>query len=439
MVVGFRVGVFLLAASLAANIFGYVALSLVLRRGALIGAFIAAAFYSTARILSLILIIALRSDRGRSLTQGHRETVERWGERILALAALLMWLRSQLYLFTIYDTVVGAITEVLQFPLGSGPEPFKLGDALSIFLILVLGFALAKFVTFVLEKSVLLRLPLQQGLPYAISKVTYYILLLMVLLAALNKGVDMSKFTVVTGAIGVGLGFGLQNIVNNFVSGLILLFERPIRVGDTVDIGGMVGTVKRIGARSSTVQTFQEAEVIVPNSNLISNQVINWTLSSSWRRVEVPVSVAYGTDPERVLKLLVEVAKSNPGVMINPEPMAFFLRFWRERAELRAPLLVCAAGNVVSTQERRGNCRFQGIARSRYRNSFPTARVPRSKHRLLSERSANRGCCAEQLFRSTREIGIHFIPSSRPCKAGRKSAGKVTFLFSKSSQLITTG
>ena len=342
--VGFRVGVFLLAAALAANIFGYVSLSLVLRRGTLIGAFIAAAFYSTARILSLILIVTLRSDRGRALTGEHRETIERWGERILAFVALLMWLRSELYLFTIYDSVMGGIAEVLQFPLGSGPDPFKLGDALSIFLILVFGFALAKFVTFILEQSVLRRLPLQQGLPYAISKVTYYILLLMVFLAALDKGVNLSKFTVVTGAIGVGLGFGLQNIVNNFVSGLILLFERPIRVGDTVDIGGLVGTVRRIGARSSTVQTFQEAEVIVPNSNLISNQVINWTLSSSWRRVEVPVGVAYGTDPERVLKLLVEVAKSNPGVMINPEPVAFFLgfgdsalnfelRFWSARLE----------------------------------------------------------------------------------------------------------
>ena len=342
--VGFRVGVFLLAASLAANILGYVSLSLVLRRGTLIGAFIAAAFYSTARILAMILIIALRSDRGRAFTGEHRETIERWGERILAFVALLMWLRSELYLFTIYDSVVGAISEGLQFPLSSGPEPFKLGDALSIFLILVFGFALAKFVTFILEKSVLRKLPLQQGLPYAISKVTYYIFLLMVFLAALDKGVNLSKFTVVTGAIGVGLGFGLQNIVNNFVSGLILLFERPIRVGDTVDIGGMVGTVRRIGARSSTVQTFQDAEVIVPNSNLISNQVINWTLSSSWRRVEIPVSVAYGTDPERVLKLLVEVAKSNPGVMINPEPMAFFLgfgesglnfelRFWSARQE----------------------------------------------------------------------------------------------------------
>ena len=111
-----------------------------------------------------------------------------------------------------------------------------------------------------------------------------------------------------------------------------------------MDIGGVVGTVRRIGARSSTVQTFQEAEVIVPNSNLISNQVINWTLSSSWRRVDVPVGVAYGTDPERVLKLLAEVAKSNPGVMLSPEPVAFFLgfgenalnfelRFWSARQE----------------------------------------------------------------------------------------------------------
>jgi potassium efflux system protein len=343
--VAFRVGVFLLAASLAANILGYVSLSLVLRRGTLIGAFIAAAFYSTARILTLILIIALRSDQGRAFTGGHRETIERWGERILALGALLMWLRSELYMFTIYDDVMGAVTKSLQFPIGLGKFQFSIGGALSVILILVLGFTLAKFLTFALEKTVLLRLPLKPGLPYAISKFTYYILLVLIIFAAMTSAeVPFDKFTVVTGAVGVGLGFGLQNIVNNFVSGLILLFERPIRVGDTIDIGGMAGTVRRIGARSSTVETFQAAEVIVPNSNLISNQVINWTLSSSWRRVEVPVGVAYGTDPEQVLKLLVEVAKSNSGVMLNPEPMAFFLgfgesalnfelRFWSARQE----------------------------------------------------------------------------------------------------------
>jgi small-conductance mechanosensitive channel len=143
----------------------------------------------------------------------------------------------------------------------------------------------------------------------------------------------------------VGLGFGLQNIVNNFVSGIILLFERPIHIGDTVDVSGLVGTVRRIGARSSTVVTFQGAEVIVPNSNLISNQVINWTLSSPWRRVDIPVGVAYGTDPEQVLKLLIDTAESYPGVMLQPRPpeafflgfgesaMNFELRFWSARQE----------------------------------------------------------------------------------------------------------
>jgi small-conductance mechanosensitive channel len=139
--------------------------------------------------------------------------------------------------------------------------------------------------------------------------------------------VELDKFTVLTGALGVGLGFGLQNIVNNFISGLILLFERPIHVGDTVEVNGLVGKLRRIGARSSTVLTFQGAEVIVPNSNLISNQVINWTLSSPWRRVDVPVNVAYGSDPAKVLKLLVEVANSHPGVLRERPPTAFFLGF----------------------------------------------------------------------------------------------------------------
>ena len=106
-----------------------------------------------------------------------------------------------------------------------------------------------------------------------------------------------------------------------------MLFERPIHVGDTVEVGGLVGMVRRIGARSSTILTMQGAEVIMPNSNLISNQVINWTLSSQWRRVDVPVGIAYGTDPTRVIKLLVGVAESHPGVLLARPPMAFFLGF----------------------------------------------------------------------------------------------------------------
>jgi small-conductance mechanosensitive channel len=233
-----------------------------------------------------------------------------------------------LRLLTIYEGVMSALFVLFQRPIGFDRVHFTLGGALSVVLILLLGYSLANASTFFLKKLVLPKLPLSRGLPYAISTIAYYVLLLLVALAALSAaGVELDKFTVLTGALGVGLGFGLQNIVNNFVSGLILLFERPIHVGDTVDVGGLVGLVRRIGARSSTIVTYQGAEVIVPNSNLISNQVINWTLSSQWRRVDVPVGVAYGTDPEQVIKLLVGVAESHPGVLLERPPMAFFLGF----------------------------------------------------------------------------------------------------------------
>jgi small-conductance mechanosensitive channel len=151
---------------------------------------------------------------------------------------------------------------------------------LGILLAIVVGYALTSIFTFGLRQFLIAKVPLQRGIPYAISKVTYYVLMVAVVTIALTgAGLDLNKFTVLTGTLGVGLGFGLQNIVNNFVSGLILLFERPIHLGDTVDVGGLTGTVRRIGARASTIVTFQGAEVIVPNSSLISNQVINWTLS----------------------------------------------------------------------------------------------------------------------------------------------------------------
>jgi small-conductance mechanosensitive channel len=116
-------------------------------------------------------------------------------------------------------------------------------------------------------------------------------------------------------------------VVNNFVSGLILLYERPVQLGDMVEVGGVIGEVKRIGMRSSTVRTLQGAEVIVPNGNLISDQVVNWTFSDRRRRMEVKVGVAYGTDPERVLELLRQVARENTGVLADPEPVALFLGF----------------------------------------------------------------------------------------------------------------
>ena len=128
-------------------------------------------------------------------------------------------------------------------------------------------------------------------------------------------------------ALSVGIGFGLQAIVNNFVSGLILLFERPIKVGDMIDVGTQVGEVKELGLRATTVQTFDNAEVVIPNSQLISSSVTNWTLAEKKVRVRVPVGVAYGSDISQVFKILLDCAEENPIVLSTPKPAALFLAF----------------------------------------------------------------------------------------------------------------
>ncbi len=140
-------------------------------------------------------------------------------------------------------------------------------------------------------------------------------------------GIDLGKFGLLAGALGVGIGFGLQNIVNNFISGLILVYERPVNVGDTVEVENLMGIVNKIGIRSSNVRTFDGAEVIVPNGNLISNQMINWTLSDNQRRLDIKIGAAYGSNPNLILKLLEKVAKNHEFVLKDPEPRALFEEF----------------------------------------------------------------------------------------------------------------
>jgi len=187
---------------------------------------------------------------------------------------------------------------------------------------------LSRLLRIILEDDVLPRLPSARGVPLAITSTVHYVVLFLGFVLAISAaGVDLNRVSLLAGALGVGIGFGLQNVVNNFVSGLILLYERPVQIGDMVEVGGLLGEVKRIGIRSSTIRTFQGAEVIVPNGNLISDQVVNWTFSDRRRRMEIKVGVAYGTDPERVLALLREVAAGDAGVLADPAPVALFLGF----------------------------------------------------------------------------------------------------------------
>jgi potassium efflux system protein len=184
-----------------------------------------------------------------------------------------------------------------------------------------------------------------RGVPGAISMLANYVIIgLGFLIAVTAAGFDLSRLVIILSALGVGIGFGLQNIVNNFFSGLILIFERPIQVGDVVELNSLLGTVKRIGIRSSTIRTYDGSEVIVPNANLISNEVINWTLSDKLRRVQINVGTTYSSDPARVLEILRTVVKDHPDILQSPEPIFLFeefgdsslnfnLRFWTASPE----------------------------------------------------------------------------------------------------------
>jgi small-conductance mechanosensitive channel len=179
-----------------------------------------------------------------------------------------------------------------------------------------------------LEEEVFPRRQMDRGVRDSIKKLLHYAILAFGVLMALSlAGIELKNFAVLAGALGIGIGFGLQNIVNNFVSGLILLFERPIKIGDMVVLDNEWGTVRKIGLRSTTVETFDQSELIVPNSILVSEKVTNWTLSNEQCRIVVPVGVAYGSDVEKVLRILYDAAQTHPDVLDTPPPSAIFTAF----------------------------------------------------------------------------------------------------------------
>ena len=188
---------------------------------------------------------------------------------------------------------------------------------------------LSRLVRHLLRTRVLARTKLDLGQQYAIARIASYVVMVLGLLISVETfGVKLSSLAVIAGALGVGIGFGLQNIVSNFVSGLVILAERPIQIGDRIDLGNdTVGKVVRIGARATHVLTNDNIMVIVPNSEFISNRVVNWTHIDPRVRLRINVGVSYNSDPHLVEKLLLEIAKGNPSVLKDPVPTVVFKEF----------------------------------------------------------------------------------------------------------------
>ncbi|MBW2409202.1 MAG: mechanosensitive ion channel [Deltaproteobacteria bacterium] len=218
-----------------------------------------------------------------------------------------------------YTTVINDTTQVV---------PITLANIVLSILVIAITFIAVRNLPGLLEMILLNRLPMDAGARYAYSTICRYTITAIGIVIALNSiGLQWSKLQWLIAALSVGLGFGLQEIVANFISGLIVLFERPFRVGDTVTIADVHGTVTRIRIRATTVEDWDRKELIVPNKEFITGRLINWSLSEHIIRIKLPVGIAYGSDTDLAEQLLYKVAKSNPMVLKSPAPQAVFLSF----------------------------------------------------------------------------------------------------------------
>jgi small-conductance mechanosensitive channel len=339
--VGARLLLVIFAAALISGAAGHMRLALLLGAGILGNGYLALVFYAGLRVADGLVAFALRVRPLSSLgmVHRHRPLLERRAHGLLRGLAFAGWAVFALRYFGLWRAAVELTEAALAAQLQRGSLSISLGDVLVFALTAGAAFLLSSLLRFALEEDVYPRLQMGRGLAHALSSLLHYgFLLAGFLLALAALGVDLTKVTILAGAFGVGIGFGLQTIVNNFVSGLILLFERRIDVGDAVQIGDVAGEVQQLGMRACTVRTWEGAEVIVPNASLVADKVTNWTLSDRLRRIDVAVGVAYGTPPEKMLDLLLAVARAHPYVLAEPAPVALFLGFGDSalRFELRA-------------------------------------------------------------------------------------------------------
>jgi potassium efflux system protein len=319
-----------LLVALLAGMAGYARLARLLTPGILVGVILALVAVTSLRVWSGAITLAFRvwPLRLLQMVEHHRELLERKIYRLLVWAVVLGWLARYLNYLGLLDNAWFLGQALLTTKLERGTIAISLGNVLEFFLTVYFAYLLSRFLRFVLQEDVYPRINLAPGLSYAASSLLNYIILALGFVAGLGVlGVDFNNVSILAGAFGVGIGFGMQSIVNNFVSGLILLFERPIHVGDTVEVGNLQGSVRRIGIRASVIHTGAGADIIVPNSQLVTDKVTNWTLSDRLRRVDLPVGVNYGADPKKVIELLEQVARAHPDVLQDPAARALFMGY----------------------------------------------------------------------------------------------------------------
>jgi potassium efflux system protein len=327
---GARIGLVLLGASAVANVAGYVGLAEVVLGATLRAGLSAVGLVAVVEIVvgTVVIVMSLPPIRRLRVLELNRDRLllqVTWATRAVGV---LLWAVVALAQFRLSGVVAGLVRAALAWRVAVGSWTFSPRDVLVFVASLAVALMVARALRALLREDILAAKGLPRGIPATASSLVFYALVAIgVVFAVGAAGIELNRLALVAGALGVGIGFGLQNVVGNFISGLILLFERPIQEGDTVELENLLGVVQSIGIRASRVRTFQGADVIVPNSDLIADRVVNWTLHDQIRRIDIPVGVAYGSDPTAVVALLSGVARDHAKVLGDPEPVTLFMAF----------------------------------------------------------------------------------------------------------------
>ena len=334
------VAYFLCLVSVVSNILGYTNLSDLTLKVCTQSGIAAIIAYALYQVFQSIFISWLEQRFHRTAEPNYSELdfLKKRTGQVLKGVVLFFFVIGFLNIIDEMRTVMEFFNSVLTEPYVVGNLTFTLGSIFMFLLILLLSYVFSRLVSFLVsdEYGLLRFFRLPEGIPTAISLVLRYsILIFGVVLSLSYLNVDLSEFNLMAGALGLGIGFGLQTVIANFVSGLILVFERPILPGDTIEVNNLFGKVSKIGVRASSISTYDGAEVVVPNMNLISNDLINWTLSDSIKRVEILVGTTYDADPNEVLRILRESPTGFDYVIKDREPLALFTNFGESSLDFR--------------------------------------------------------------------------------------------------------
>lgn len=314
------IGSVLLAAAVA-NLVGNVTLSETLISATLDSAYAALAIYTGSKVLLAFFQALVAGPTAARFSTRYAASLLPAALNLGRAALVVAWLLFTLQSFRIYRPAASFATTVLTYEFKLGELSLSLGSLVTFGLATWAAFWVAKTLRQLLSEDILPSLSLPRGVGNSVSSLSYYVVLFVGLLAALAAaGFQVGQLTLIFGALGVGIGFGLQDVVRNFVAGLILMFERPLQRGDTVEVAGVLGVVRDIGLRASIVTTFEGAEVVVPNGMLLADKVVNWTLYSTRRRFDLNISTRYDADPQRTIELLVQIARTCDGVAATPAP-----------------------------------------------------------------------------------------------------------------------